>query len=108
MLLFRAHLCTTYTCRTHGGQKREPNPLELDGCYPPYGCWELSLNPLEGQPVLLITELWLQLLELLCLVSKFDTLTNCSLYILAQIPGYVFRIDPGHENCISTGMDTQG
>lgn len=95
-------------CSTHGGQKREPDPSELDGCYPPCGCWELSLNPQERQPVLSITELLLQLLELLCFVSKSDTATNCSLYILAKIFGYVFRIDPGHENCISTGMDTQG
>lgn len=70
--------------------------------------WVLGTEPESSQRTASALNHWLQLLELLCLVSKFDTATNCSLYILAQIPGYVFRIDPGHENCISTGMDTQG
>jgi hypothetical protein len=33
----------------------ESNPI-TDGCEPPYGCWELTLGPLEEQSVLLITK----------------------------------------------------
>ena len=28
----------------------------IDGCEPPYGCWELNPSPQEEQPVLLDTE----------------------------------------------------
>lgn len=38
------------------GQKRAPNPT-TDGYKSPCGCWESNLEPLEGQPVLLTTEL---------------------------------------------------
>jgi hypothetical protein len=34
--------------------------IRLDGCEPPYGCWELNSGPLEEQSVLLTTEPSLQ------------------------------------------------
>ena len=36
-------------------QKRAPD-LNVDGCEPPCGCWELNSEPLEVQPVLLTSE----------------------------------------------------
>jgi hypothetical protein len=36
-------------------QKRAPD-LIIDGCEPPYGCWELNSGPLEEQPVLITFE----------------------------------------------------
>lgn len=39
-----------------------PGTGVTDGCGSPCVCWELSLYPLEGQPVLLITESYLQLI----------------------------------------------
>jgi hypothetical protein len=41
------------------GQKRAPD-LILDGCEPPFGCWELNSGPQEKQPVLLTSEPSLQ------------------------------------------------
>ncbi|EGW01477.1 E3 ubiquitin-protein ligase NEDD4 [Cricetulus griseus] len=41
------------------GRKRAPD-LIIDGCEPPYGCWELNPGPLEEQPVLLTSEPSLQ------------------------------------------------
>lgn len=40
------HVCVR-TCSTHEGQKKVPDPLELDGCelLPRY--WELNLGSLE-------------------------------------------------------------
>jgi hypothetical protein len=39
-------------------QKRAPDLS--DGYQPPCGCWELNSGPLEEQPVLLISEPFLQ------------------------------------------------
>jgi hypothetical protein len=36
-------------------QKMALDPI-IDDCKPPCGCWELSLGPLEEQPVILTTE----------------------------------------------------
>ena len=41
------------------GQKRASDPI-TDSCELPYGCWELSSEPLEEQPVLLTAEPSLQ------------------------------------------------
>ena len=41
------------------GQKRAPD-LTIDGCEPPYGCWELNSGPLEEQSVFWTTEPSLQ------------------------------------------------
>ena len=41
-----------------------PGTGVMDGCKPPCGCWELNLDPLEEQPVLLTTEISLQPLKL--------------------------------------------
>jgi hypothetical protein len=41
-------------------QKRASDS-SIDGCEPPCGCWELDSGPLEEQPVLLTSELFLQL-----------------------------------------------
>jgi hypothetical protein len=41
------------------GQKRAPDPI-TDGYEPPCGCWESNSGALEGQPVLLTSELSLQ------------------------------------------------
>lgn len=32
----------------------------IGGCEPPHGYWDLNLGPLQGQPVILATEPWLQ------------------------------------------------
>ena len=45
-------------------QKRASDPT-IDGCEPPYGCWELNSRLLEEQPVLLITKPFLQLIATL-------------------------------------------
>lgn len=49
-----------YTYSTPGGQKRAFDPLglelEIDGCELLCRCWELNLDPLEEQSVLLITK----------------------------------------------------
>jgi hypothetical protein len=43
----------------------------MDGCEPPYGCWELNSGPLEEQSVLLTAEPSLQpsLFVLICCFS---------------------------------------
>lgn len=44
-------------------QKRAPDFI-TDGCEQPRGCWELNSRRLEKQPMLLTTDLVLQLLLL--------------------------------------------
>lgn len=47
-LLIYMHWCFALDVRYHG--------IGIaDSCELPFGCWELSLDPLEGQPVLLTT-----------------------------------------------------
>lgn len=56
-------VCKLCVCSAHRGQKGVWDLLELglqDGCSPACGLWESSLDPVEGQPVLLTTELSLQ------------------------------------------------
>ena len=48
-----------YSADIPADQKRAPD-LIIDGCEPPCGCWELSSEPLEKQPVLLTPEPSLQ------------------------------------------------
>ena len=43
-------------------QKRASDPI-IDGCEPPWGCWELNSVPVEEQLVLLTTEPSLQALK---------------------------------------------
>jgi hypothetical protein len=44
-------------------QKRASDPI-IDGCEPPFGCWDLNSVPLEEQSVFLTTELSLQLQDI--------------------------------------------
>lgn len=59
---FKIYLFIMYSallaCMT-AGQKRAPD-LIIDGFEPMCGCWDLNSGPLEGQPVLLTSELSLQ------------------------------------------------
>ena len=54
-------------------QKRTSDPSR-DGCEPPCGCWELSSEPLEEQPVLLTTEPSLHPLLTVCVCAHTQTL----------------------------------
>jgi hypothetical protein len=42
------------------GDGRSSGTGVIDSCELPRGCWELNSGPLEGQPVLLTTEPFLQ------------------------------------------------
>lgn len=53
--------------------KRAPNPI-LDCFKIRYGCWELNLEPLEKQPMLLITEPSLQLIVINFLMTHMESL----------------------------------
>jgi hypothetical protein len=53
------YMSVLYLLCTPPCQKRTSDHI-IDGCEPPYGCWELSSGPLEEQPVLLTIESTLQ------------------------------------------------
>jgi hypothetical protein len=56
LLIYWFILCAYvyYSC-LQAHQKRTSVQI-IDGCKPPYGCWELNSGPLEDQPVLLATD----------------------------------------------------
>jgi hypothetical protein len=58
------YICTTYSCLVLLEVSRGlPGTRVTDNCEPPRGCWDSSIpGLLDEQPVLLITELSLQLL----------------------------------------------
>ena len=51
------YICVAHACSAHGSQKRALDPVELEV---PRRSWELNLDPLEEQPVVLTAEPSLQ------------------------------------------------
>ena len=59
MCMYVHHMCAC----DQRGQKRASDPLKLElqkVCELPCECWKLNLGPVQEQPVLLTTELFLQ------------------------------------------------
>lgn len=54
-------MCNMCMPDAHGGQKVVLDPLDLElqlvNSKPPRGCWDLNLNPLQGQQVLYLLSL---------------------------------------------------
>ena len=73
-----------------------------DGCEPPYGFWELNLNPLEEQQVFLITESPLQfptIFSYLKIKKKEALLENISVYnfVTGVVPPHLKRTAEADE-----------
>ena len=59
-LFIQASLSRFYSVQRPAEGVRFPGSRVIDDCEPPREYWELNLGPLEGQPVLLTSELSLQ------------------------------------------------
>jgi hypothetical protein len=69
-------------------QKRESNPI-TDGCEPPCSCWGLNSGPLEEQPVLLTSEIFLQPPSLLFKKKRFIYFIIC---VMGCLPAPVYHV----------------
>lgn len=61
------HVCAPQARSTLRGQEMASDPLKLElyGCGPPHGCWELNSGPMEEEAVLLPVEVSLQHVSIL-------------------------------------------
>lgn len=51
------HKCIWFLQRAEGGTG-SPGTGDMDGCEPPYGCYESNLGPLEECPGLMVFKVW--------------------------------------------------